>query len=163
MSKRAVSKSAGPPPEEALFVRLPMPAARKLDRAAEVLGVRKKDLVAGLVSRYVDPDSSSGLQALGGLASRAVSLSAIGPRSAAPRPELERGSYSFQAFVPDGPAEPPPEVLDVRQTAALLQVEEALVVELAETGTLPGRKLGASWRFARAAILAWLAASERAR
>ena len=144
-------------------MRLPMPAARKLDRAAEVLGVRKKDLVAGLVSRYVDPDSSVGLQALGGLASRAASLSSIGPRGGSPRSELERGSYSFQPFATDVAPEAPPEVLDVRQTAALLQVEEALVVDLAETGKLPGRKLGANWRFARAALLAWLAAPERAR
>jgi len=163
MSKRVPSKSGGPPPEEALFVRLPMPAARKLDRAAEVLGVRKKDLVAGLVSRYVDPDSSVGLQALGGLAARAAALSSIGPRAGSQRAELERGSYSFQAFPTDGPPEAPPEVLDVRQAAALLQIEDALVVDLAETGKLPGRKLGSSWRFARAAILAWLSAPERTR
>ncbi len=51
-------------PEGALFVRLPATAVDKLDRAAEALGVRKKDLVAGLVTRYVDPDSRRGLQEL---------------------------------------------------------------------------------------------------
>ena len=38
------------PPEGALFVRLPAAAVDKLDRAADALGMRKKDLVAGLVS-----------------------------------------------------------------------------------------------------------------
>ena len=47
-------------PEGALFVRLPATAVGKLDRAAEALGMRKKDLVAGLVSKYVDPDSRAG-------------------------------------------------------------------------------------------------------
>ena len=55
------------PPEAALYVRLPATAVDKLDRAAEALGVHKKDLVAGLVTRYVDPDSRRGLSALGQL------------------------------------------------------------------------------------------------
>ena len=37
-----------------------------------------------------------------------------------------------------------------------LQVDEAVVVEMAEAGKLPGRKLGAAWRFSRAALVAWL-------
>src|SRR5438876_1220266 len=49
------------PSEGALFVRLPAKAVDKLDRAAEALGMRKKDLVAGLVTKYVDPDSPRGL------------------------------------------------------------------------------------------------------
>jgi len=55
------------PPEAALYVRLPATAVDKLDRAAEALGVHKKDLVAGLVSKYVDPDTRQGLSALGSL------------------------------------------------------------------------------------------------
>ena len=50
------------PPEGALFVRFPATAVDKLDRAAEALGMRKKDLVAGLVTKYVDPDSRRGLR-----------------------------------------------------------------------------------------------------
>jgi len=35
-----------PEPESALYVRLPANAADKLDRAADLLGIAKKDLVA---------------------------------------------------------------------------------------------------------------------
>jgi excisionase family DNA binding protein len=47
-------------------------------------------------------------------------------------------------------------VLTPAQLADLLQVEEEAVVELAERGDLPGRKLGDEWRFSRTAVLAWL-------
>jgi excisionase family DNA binding protein len=56
------------------------------------------------------------------------------------------------------PAEPP-EVLTVAQAAELLQVEPAAVDELAAAGELPGRRVGGEWRFARAAVLAWLGAA----
>lgn len=128
MPKNASSR---PPAEAALFVRLPAAALDKLDRAAEALRIRKKDLVAGLVTRYVDPDSQRGLSALG----------------------ATLGSYSFQAY-------DPPEVMNAAQAAALLQVEEAAVVALAAAGQLPGRKLGSAWRFSRAALVAWLSTSE---
>lgn len=135
-------------PEGALFVRLPSAAVQKLDRAAEVLGVRKKDLVAGLVSRYVDPDSDRGLDALGALATR---------RGSGPIVEdggVSRGSYSFRPY-------DLPEVMNAAQAAELLQVEEAVVLELAEVGKLPGRKLGAAWRFSRAALVTWLSTPEK--
>jgi excisionase family DNA binding protein len=51
---------------------------------------------------------------------------------------------------------PPADVLDVAQAAELLQVAGSAVLELAESGELPGRKVGGEWRFARAAVLAWL-------
>jgi excisionase family DNA binding protein len=54
---------------------------------------------------------------------------------------------------------PPTDVLTAAEAADLLQVEEAVVLELAESGELPGRKLAGEWRFARAAVLAWLGAS----
>jgi excisionase family DNA binding protein len=135
------------PAEGALFVRLPATAVDKLDRAAEALGMRKKDLVAGLVSRYVDPDSRQGLSALGSLSSPkiTVDLGEAGPT---------RGSYSFQAY-------DPPEVMNAEQAAQFLQIEEAMVVELAESGKLPGRKLGAAWRFSRAGLVAWLSAPDK--
>lgn len=128
--------------EGALFVRLPSDAVAKLHRAAEALGMRKKDLVAGLVSRYVDPDSARGLGALGTLSPHRISVEV-------PDAGPARGAYSFQPY-------DPPEVMNVEQAAAFLQVDEASVVELAEAGQLPGRKLGAGWRFSRAALLAWL-------
>ena len=136
------------PPESALFVRLPATAAEKLDRAAEVLGMRKKDLVAGLVSKYVDPDSRRGLSALGALPVHKVTtvVGEAGPT---------RGSYSFQPY-------DPPEVMNAEQAGEFLQIEEAVVVEMAEAGKLPGRKLGAAWRFSREALVTWLSTPAKA-
>src|SRR5438128_161137 len=123
-----------PPVEGALFVRLPATAVDKLDRAAEALGMRKKDIVAGLVTRYVNPDSRRGLSELGTLSTHKVSvdLDDAGPT---------RGSYSFHPY-------DPPEVLSAEQAAQFLQIEVAVVIEMAESGLLPGRKLGEAWRFA---------------
>jgi hypothetical protein len=134
-----------PAPEGALFVRLPAAAVEKLDRAAEVLGMRKKDLVAGLVSKYVDPDSGQGRSALGTLSAHRVGIG-LG--------EPARGSYSFQPY-------DAPEVMNAEQAGQFLQIEEAMVIELADAGKLPGRKLGAVWRFSRAALVAWLSPPEK--
>jgi excisionase family DNA binding protein len=135
------------PPETALYVRLPATAVDKLDRAAEALGVRKKDLVAGLVTRYVDPDSQRGLHALGSLSQPRRVTVEMGDNA----PTL--GTYSFQPY-------DPPEVLNAEQAGQFLQIAEAVVIELAEAGKLPGRKLGTAWRFSRAALVAWLAGPE---
>jgi len=132
------------PLETALYVRLPPTAIDKLRRAAEALGVHKKDLVAGLVSRYVDPDSHHGLSALGALSQpRRVTVD-LG------EPGLTMGTYAFQPY-------DPPEVLNAEQAGQFLQIGEPVVIELAEAGKLPGRKLGTVWRFSRAALVAWLA------
>jgi excisionase family DNA binding protein len=139
--------SKKPPSESALFVRLPTSAVEKLDRAADALGMRKKDLVAGLVSKYVDPDSRRGRDALGSLASHKIAL-----ELADGAPTL--GSYSFQPY-------DPPEVMNAEQAGQFLQIEEAVVVEMAEAGKLPGRKLGKEWRFSRAALVAWLSGPEK--
>lgn len=111
-------------PETPLYVKLPQSAVEKLHRAAEELGLPKKDIVAGLVTKYLDPLS-------------------------APTPTT--GAYSFRAY-------DPPEVMTAEQAGQFLQIDERNVVELAEAGKLPGRKLGPVWRFSREAILAWLAA-----
>jgi excisionase family DNA binding protein len=134
------------PPEGALFVRLPANAVDKLHRAAEALGIRKKDLVAGLVSKYVDPDSRRGLHALGSLSTHKITVDVgqSGPT---------HGAYSFQPY-------DPPEVMNAVQAAEFLQIEEAVVIEMAEAGKLPGRKLGDAWRFSRAALVAWLSTPE---
>jgi len=137
-------------PETALYVRLPATAVDKLDRAAEALGVHKKDLVAGLVSKYVDPDSRHGLSALGSLSQPrrvTVELGDSGPTL---------GTYSFQPY-------DPPEVMNAEQAGQFLQIDERVVNELAEAGKLPGRKLGNAWRFSRAALVAWLAGPEKPR
>jgi excisionase family DNA binding protein len=131
--------------EGALFVRLPADAVEKLHRAAEALGVRKKDLVAGLVSKYVDPDSRRGLSELGSLAGNRVTMG-LGPPP--------QGAYSFQPY-------DPPEVMNADQAADFLQVGKETVVDMAEGGKLPGRKLGNAWRFSRVALVEWLAKPER--
>jgi excisionase family DNA binding protein len=132
-----------PEPEGALYVRLPSAAVGKLDRASEALGVHKKDLIAGLVAKYVDPDTKRGLTALGELSQpRRVTVDLGGPTTTV-------GAYSFRSY-------DPPEVMNAVQAAELLQLDEGLVLELAESGKLPGKKLGTSWRFARAALISWL-------
>jgi excisionase family DNA binding protein len=52
---------------------------------------------------------------------------------------------------------PPADVLTVAGVAELLQADEADVRALAESGELPARRVGADWRFAREAVLRWLA------
>jgi excisionase family DNA binding protein len=122
--------------ETALFVRIPSTEAAKLHRAADALGAPKRELITRLVAQYVDPDNPTMLNALGGA-----------------RAEWGVGQHSFR------PAEEL-EILTPAQLAGLLQVEEAVVVELAEQRELPGRKVGEEWRFSREAILAWLAEEE---
>ncbi|HXI56103.1 MAG TPA: helix-turn-helix domain-containing protein [Polyangia bacterium] len=140
--------SKKPPPEGALFVRLPAAAVEKLQRAAAATGMRKKDLVASLVSKYVDPDSQRGRSALGALSVHKVTVDAGAPTATV-------GAYSFQPY--ESPAPPaPPEVLNAAQAGELLQLDEDTVVALAERDELPGRKLGSVWRFSRAALIAWL-------
>lgn len=139
-----------PPPQTALYVRIPTPAVDKLGRAAEALGMHKKDLIAGLVTKYVDPDSRRGLEELSSLSAPrriTVDVDDAGPTL---------GSYSFQAYEP-------PEVMNVEEAARFLQVDPALVIEMADAGQLPGRKLGTTWRFSRAALVAWLAQPETRR
>jgi hypothetical protein len=131
------------PAETPLYVRLPSAASEKLDRAAEVLGVHKKDLVAGLVSEYVDPDNDKSLSALG----------ALSVRNSRPLGTLQVGTYSFQAY-------DPPEVMNSEQAGLFLQIDEKNVIELAEAGKIPGKKLGPVWRFSREALIAWLSTPE---
>jgi excisionase family DNA binding protein len=139
-------------PTTALYVRLPTGAARRLDQAAEALGTPKKDLVAGLVSRYLDPDSETGLTALRGLATtRHITIQESDEDRYIPA-----GQVYGVAGRPSGWL-PLPEVLTSVQAAQLLAVPERVVVELAESGELPGRKLGEQWRFSKAALVAWLA------
>lgn len=133
-----------PEPEGALYVKLPANAVEKLHRAAEMLGIRKKDLVANLVAKYVDPDSKQGLGMLSTLSQPRRVTVEIGGDGAM------LGAYSFQPH-------DPPEVLNAQQVAELLQLERTVVLEMAEAGQLPGRKLGTEWRFSRTAIITWLA------
>jgi excisionase family DNA binding protein len=115
-----------------LYVRLPTPEAEKLDRAAFELKTPKQDLVAGLVARYGDVDTL-----------RRVTVETTDDG-------LSIGHASFRAF-------PPPDVLTVAQLAEWLDVDAQVITDLAEDGKLPGRRLGGEWRFARDAVLDWLA------
>jgi excisionase family DNA binding protein len=134
-----------PDPTAALYVRLPHPEFEKLDRAAEALATNKKALVTTLVSHYVDPDTEQGLDRLRAIASAPQRVTVDVPGEA-----LAVGHHAFT------PA-PLPDVLTPAQAAELLQVSEQEVVELAEAGTLPGRRIGERWRFSRPALIAWLA------
>jgi excisionase family DNA binding protein len=128
-------------PEEtsALFVRIPSAEAQKLDRVAYSLGAAKRDLIATLVARYVDPDNPEVFDEL--------------IESEPPAPELPLGKHWFRAA-------DAPEVLTLAQLADLLQIDEDTARELAEKGELPGRRLGDEWRFSRQAVVDWLAEAE---
>jgi excisionase family DNA binding protein len=137
-----------PGPTAALYVRLPHPEFDKLHRAAEALATNKKAIVTSLVSRYVDPDSAAGLDALrGGLAAdpRRITIDLPG----------EGLAVGHHAFTPA----PLPDVLTPAQAAELLQVREEQLLELAEAGSVPARRIGDQWRFSRPALIDWLAGS----
>src|SRR5205823_7842276 len=123
------------PDYTALFVRIPAAEAEKLHRAADVLRTPKRELITKLVARF-DPHDPAWTEELAGPPMPAEAEWAV-------------GRHSFR------PAET--EVLTPAQLAELLQVEEETVVELAEQGELPARRVGKEWRFSRSAVLAWLA------
>ncbi len=128
----------------ALFVRLPVAQAEKLDRAAFERGVPKQQLVNALLEGY----STRELARLPGLESgrrRVVVESEVD--------DMAVGSHSFRPFEPA-------EVLSPAEVAELLQVEDELVTRLAEEGELPGKKIGDKWRFSRSAVLEWLGAED---
>jgi excisionase family DNA binding protein len=52
------------------------------------------------------------------------------------------------------------EVLTLPEAAALLRLSAEAVRASALAGELPGRAFGEEWRFARTALLAWLAGDE---
>jgi hypothetical protein len=117
-----------------LYVKIPTTSVDKLDRAAAALGVHKKDLVADMVDRYCEPDQMSA-------------------RRSTPLPNPMMGTYSFQPY-------DPPEIMNAEQAGQFLQIESHNVIELAEAGKLPGKKLGPVWRFSREALVAWLSTPE---
>jgi excisionase family DNA binding protein len=133
-------------PTAALYVRLPHPEFEKLHRAAEALATNKKTIVTQLVSRYVDPDSAAGLEAL------RSSLAAYPRRVTIDLPDAGL-AVGHHAFTPA----PLPDVLTPAQAAELLQVPEDELLELAEAGDVPGRRIGEQWRFSRPALIDWLA------
>jgi excisionase family DNA binding protein len=119
-----------------LYVRIPQSHAEKLDRFAFELKTPKQDLIAGLVQD---------MKIAPGFTRRRTEVV-----------EVDDGLNVGRASVlPYGQ----PEVLNLAEAADLLQVEESVVETMADAGELPGRKLGADWRFSRAALIDWLGRS----
>ena len=115
----------------ALFVRIPQAQARALDR---------------LAFESAAPQAGGRLRDARPL-HRAVADRRL--RSCPPRSRPELGWHSFRASAP--------EVLTLEGVAELLEVEPELVAALAEQGRCRAGVIGVEWRFARAAVLAWLA------
>jgi excisionase family DNA binding protein len=136
MAKR---KSAKPPDRAetaALYVRLPMEEAAKLNRVAFELKRPKREVIRTLVSEHL-PEF---------------------PHPAPPPhpftiPSLPRPTPGPMVYVPIPESS---EVLTVDEVAELLKVEIKTVLALAVQGQLPGRKIGDEWRFRRASVLDWL-------
>jgi excisionase family DNA binding protein len=121
----------------ALFVRIPAAQARALDRIAFETGRPKQAVVSDLLSRYIAEPAAGGDR-------RRVTIETQEDGG------LVLGHHAFRPFEAD--------VLTLEEVAELLGVEPALIEQLACDGELPGRRIGDSWRFARAAVLDWLGA-----
>jgi excisionase family DNA binding protein len=80
----------------------------------------------------------------------------LGDRLTVPRP-LALGRVEVSNHAPGMAAD---EVLSLEEVAKLLKVPADAVRARAEKGDLPGRRFGKEWRFARLAVLAWLADGE---
>jgi len=117
--------------KRALYVRIPLEAAEKLDRAAFEHRVPKQDLIADLLVEH---------------------LPHAGKRRVVFESAEDTMTVGHHSFIPVDE----PDVLTAAEAAELLRVDEALVQEMAEAGEIPARKLGDEWRFARTAIVSWL-------
>jgi excisionase family DNA binding protein len=117
----------------ALYVRIPQSQAEKLDRVAFELKVPKQDLIAGLVED---------MKIAPGFTRRRTEVVEVD----------DNLSVGRASFLPYGQ----PEVLTLPEAADLLQVEEDVVSDMAESGDVPARKLGEDWRFSRIALIDWL-------
>ena len=113
-----------------LFIRLPRSQAVALDRLADSTGRAKQTLVSELLGERL-------------------------PAMPRQRP-LSVGRVEV-ASVPDVQGD---EVLTLDEAAALLKLPVDALLARAQSGDLPGRRFGKEWRFARSAILAWLAEGE---
>jgi excisionase family DNA binding protein len=73
----------------------------------------------------------------------------LGERLAVGRVDIREGSLPVDDAV-----------LTLEDVAALLRVPVQDVSARAQAGELPGRRFGEEWRFARAAVMEWLASGE---
>jgi excisionase family DNA binding protein len=119
----------------ALYVRIPLPTAKKLDHFTAEHGISKQDVVADLLEERL-PQTWT----------RRVVVESADDALAVGRAE----------FFPSEPSE----VLTAEEAAEFLRTDAATVTTMAENGTLPGRKLGDEWRFTHSALLRWLGAEE---
>lgn len=113
-----------------LYVRLPRQQAAALDRLAQATGRPKQHLVSEFLGERLTT----------GAAARPIAVGRI---------EVTSGA--------DQPAD---DVLTLEEVAAFLKLSPDVVRARAEEGDLPGRRFGKEWRFARAAVLAWLGDGE---
>lgn len=116
-----------PEPTRAVYARVPPRVADKLDRAAARLGLSKRDVLTALVSDHLDIEGKD-------VAWRPLPT----PRTRIISGELEDA------------------VLDLVEAAELLRVAEKDLEALADSGEIPGRRIGNAWRFSRRALLHWL-------
>lgn len=116
-----------PEPTRAVYVRMPDKLARKLDKAAERLGISKRDVLAALVNDHLD------------VAGDDLVVGLVGGHARQPGTAASAG-----------------EVLTLEDAAALLRAGPGDVLALIEAGELPARRLGQDWRLSRTAVLAWL-------
>ena len=123
----------------ALFVRLPLEEAEKLDRFAFERRMPKRDVVRRLVADRLDDAD-------------VIWHRPAPPPFTMPLPRdaevvVGRADFSHPHRRRCCTAE---------QAAELLQTDPDAVRALAAAGELPGRKIGDDWRFLRRAVLAWL-------
>jgi excisionase family DNA binding protein len=123
----------------ALFVRLPLEEAEKLDRFSFERRIPKRDVVRWLVSERLDD------------------ADVVWHRPAPPPiPLVAPAPGAMAVGRADLVAADVADVLTVEQAAELLQADPDAVRALAEAGELPARKVGDEWRFLRRAVLDWL-------
>jgi excisionase family DNA binding protein len=133
-------RPAGERDTAALFVRIPAAQARALDRLAYESRRPKQAVVSELLSRYIGEGP--------GERRRRVTVETQDDSG------MVLGHHAFRAFEAD--------VLTLDEVSELLGVEPALIEQLAQDGELPGRRIGEAWRFARSAVLSWLASGSAA-
>ena len=127
-----------PEATRAVYVRLPLDAAEKLDRAAAQRGASKRDVIASLLDAHVGPEAT--------------------PRRVIVEDGADGLTLGHARFTPA----PVDAVLTLEEAADLLRVPAEDVRALAESGELPARRLGDAWRFRRDALLEWLGAGAAA-
>src|SRR5436190_15589332 len=106
--------------KRALYVRIPRPAAEKLDRAAFEMQVPKQDLVADLLFHHLPPPPGAGSRRV--VVETADDTFTVGQHSFVPVEE--------------------PDVLTAADVAELLRSDEETVMKMADSGELPARKVG---------------------